>query len=42
MMFFVNDLNMNVAPKCLGHMKANFDGTTRVTAIAFQSGTKDT
>ncbi len=26
LMLFVNDLNMNVAPKWLGHMKADFDG----------------
>jgi hypothetical protein len=39
-MLFVNDLNMNVAPKWLGHMKANFDGTTRVTAIGFSIGNK--
>ena len=26
LMLFVNDLNMNVAPKWLGHMEANFDG----------------
>ncbi|NMC37676.1 MAG: DUF5009 domain-containing protein [Bacteroidales bacterium] len=26
LMLFVNDLNMNVAPRWLGHMKADFDG----------------
>ena len=26
LMLFVNDLNMNVAPRWLGHMEANFDG----------------
>ena len=26
LMLFVNDLNMRVAPACLGHMKADFDG----------------
>jgi hypothetical protein len=26
LMLFVNDLNMNVAPKWLGHMRADFDG----------------
>jgi hypothetical protein len=40
MMLFVNDVNMNVAPKWFGHMKANFDGTTRVTTIGFLIGNK--
>jgi heparan-alpha-glucosaminide N-acetyltransferase len=26
LMLFVNDLNMDVAPAWLGHMKADFDG----------------
>lgn len=31
---------MNVASKWLGHMKANFDKSTRVTAIGFSIGNK--